>query len=67
VDALLAWVEVDGAVDRGRDELLPASAADPDGLVHARHADAREAEREFGCRGLQIGRLGAFHTARLDP
>ena len=54
VDALLPRVEVDRAVDRRRDELLAAAAPDPDGLLDARHADAREAERDLRRGSLQI-------------
>ena len=67
VDALLPRVEVDRAVDRRRDELLAAAAPDADGLLDARHADAREAERHFRRRRLQIRCLGALHPVRLDP
>jgi len=67
VDALAAQVQVDGAVDRRGDELLGAAVADPHGLLHAGHADAREAERDLRRGRLQVGRLGALHPARLDP
>jgi len=66
VDALPARVEVDRAVDGGCNELLAAPASDPDSLLDACHADAREAERDFWDCGLQVGRLGALHQARLD-
>ena len=59
VDALAARVEVDRAVDRGGDELLAAAAPDPDRLLDAGHAHAREAERDFGGGGLEVGRRRA--------
>jgi hypothetical protein len=67
VDALPEWAEIDCAIDRGGDELLAAAAPDSYRLLDACHADAREAERDFGRCGLQIGRLGVLHPARLDP
>jgi hypothetical protein len=67
VDALLPRVEVDRAVDRGRDELLAAAAPDADGLLDAGHADTREAERDLRRRRLQIRCVGPFHPVRLDP
>src|SRR6185503_7746826 len=67
VDALLARVEVDRAVDRRGDELLAPAAPDADGLLDAGDADAREAERDLRRRRLQVRCLGAFHPVRLDP
>jgi len=61
VNALLPRVEVDGAVDRRGDELLPAPTADADGLLDSRHADARKAQRDLRRRRLQIGCLSSFH------
>jgi hypothetical protein len=42
VHALLAGVEVDGAVDVGGDQLLAPGVADPDGLLDAADPRARE-------------------------
>ena len=55
VHALPVRVEVDGAVDRRCDELLPAAPPDADSLLDAGHSDAREAERDFGGRRLEVG------------
>ena len=38
VDALLRRIEVDGAVDRGRDQLLVGAPADAHRLLHAGHS-----------------------------
>src|SRR5439155_20640561 len=67
VDALLLRVEIDRAVDRRRDELLAAAAPDKDGLLDARHTDAREAERDFRRSRLQVRCLRVLHPVRLDP
>src|SRR4029450_13158740 len=42
VNALLSWVEVDGALDLRRDLLLAPCVADPDRLLDAGYASARE-------------------------
>jgi hypothetical protein len=55
VDALATRIEVDGAVDRGGDELLGAAVADPHGFLDAGHADAREAECDLRRGRLQVG------------
>src|SRR5262249_17175012 len=54
VHAFLCRVEVDEAVDPGRDELLVRPAAQPDGLVHAGDAGSREADPHLGRRGLEV-------------
>ena len=54
VDALLARIEVDGAVDVGRDQLLAPAVADPDRLLDAADAGAREPEGHLGRRGLEV-------------
>ena len=54
VDALLARVEVDEAVDLRGDELLGAAPAEADRLGHALDARPRQAEPHLGCRGLEI-------------
>ena len=55
VDALLVAREVDGAVDLRRHQDLVVAAADPDRLVHAGDARARESEPD--------GRRGRLHVA----
>jgi hypothetical protein len=54
VDALLRGVEIDGAVDLRRDQLLGAAVADPDRLLDAAHARTREPEWHLGGRCLQV-------------
>ena len=54
VHALLARVEIDGAVDVRRDQLLAAAVADPDRFLHAADASAREPEGHLGRRGLEV-------------
>ena len=54
VHALLALVEVDEAVDLGRDELLRAAPAETDRLGDALNAGPRQAEPYLGCRSLEI-------------
>ena len=56
VHALLRRVEIDGAVDRRRDQLLAAAVADPDGLLDAR--DAGAARGRAPPRGLTPGDRG---------
>ena len=55
VDALLPPGEVDGAVDLRRHEDLLLAAPDPDRLLHARDAGAREGDLD--------GRRGRLHVA----
>ena len=54
VDALLARVEVDEAVDLSGDELLGAAPAEADRLGHALDACPGQAEPHLGRRGLEI-------------
>src|SRR5439155_10394572 len=56
VHALLRGIEVDRAVDRRRDQLLVAAAADPHRLLHAGDAGPREAELD-----VRWSRLEIFH------
>ena len=65
VHALLRGIEVDGAVDRRRDELLAPASSDPHRLLHPGDAGAREADGHLGGGGLQV--LEPLHTARLVP
>ena len=54
VHALLCGVEVDAAVDLGGDQLLCLAPPEANGLRHAAHAGARQPERDFRRRCLQI-------------
>ena len=47
VHALLRRIEVDGAVDRRRDQLLARAAPDAHRLLHAGDAGARKADRDL--------------------
>jgi hypothetical protein len=58
VDALLVWVQVDEAVDLGRDERVPATVLHAHGLPDARDTRAREPDPHLGRRCLQVGRRG---------
>src|SRR3954451_570427 len=52
VDAFLGWIEIDEALDVGRDERVPPPMLHPDGLLHARHPGAGKADTDFWGRGL---------------
>jgi hypothetical protein len=54
VHALLIGIEVDGAVDLGRDQLLRLAIAKADRLVHAFDADARQREPDVGRARLDV-------------
>ena len=54
VDALLVAREVDGALELRRHQDLLGAAPDPDRLVDARHARARERERDRRRGGLDV-------------
>ena len=56
VHALLRRVEIDGAVDRRRDQLLLGAAADAHRLLDAGDAGARQADRHLGRGGLEVDR-----------
>jgi hypothetical protein len=56
VDALLLVGEVDGALDLGRHHGLVALVADPDGLLDAGDAGARQRQPHLGRGRLEIGR-----------
>ena len=55
VDALLLRVEVDRAGDLGCERLLAALVPDPDRLLDAGHAGARQPELDLGRGGLHVG------------
>ena len=57
VRALLVGSEVDEALEPRPEQLLGAVLADPDHLLDAGHADAREADRERRRLRLDVGRL----------
>ena len=57
VRALLVGAEVDEALEPRPEELLGAVLADPDDLLDAGHADAREADRQRRRLRLDVGRL----------
>ena len=63
VHALLRRIEVDGAVDRREDELLPCAAADANGLLDSGDAGAGQAERHLRRRGLQVVKQLACRVA----
>ena len=54
VHALLRRVEVDRALDVGRDLLLVVAVPDPDRLAHAGDPGAREPERNLGHGSLEV-------------
>ena len=56
VRALLLRAEVDEALELGVEELLGAVRPDPDDLLDAGHADAREADLRRRAPGLDVGR-----------
>ena len=56
VDALLLVREVDGALDLGRHHRLVALVPDPDRLLDARDAGARQRQPHLGRGRLEIGR-----------
>ena len=66
VDALLHRVEVDGAVDLGRDEHLVPAVPHPHRLLDAGDARARERDPNLGRRSLEIlrERLGLGHSRK---
>ena len=55
VDARLLWVEVDEALEPGVEEVLDAVGLDPDHLLDAGDADAREPDLRRRQRGLNVG------------
>ena len=67
VHALLRRVEVDGAVDRRRDQLLVAATADPHRFLHARDARAGEPEPYLRWRRLQIFHMGTVPDGPCPP
>jgi signal transduction histidine kinase len=54
VNALLCRIEVDGALDLGRDLLLASCVADPNRLLDARHARSGKADPHLRERGLEV-------------
>ena len=62
--AFLRRVEVDEAVDLGRDEGVPAAVLHPHCLLDARHAGAREPDPYLRRRRLQVwrGRYSLLHA-----
>jgi hypothetical protein len=66
VRALLLGREIDEAFELGVEELLPAVRADPDDLLDARHAYAREAHAGRGPAGLDVASEGRAWLAHPD-
>ena len=58
VHALLSRVEVDEAVDLGRDERVAAAVLHAHGLLHAGDPGAGEADANLGLGSLEIGSAG---------
>ena len=56
--ALLGGVEVDEAVDLGRDERVAAAVLQAHGLLHAGDSGAGEADADLGLGSLEIGSAG---------
>ena len=65
----LSRVEVDEAVDLGRDERGLAAVLHPDCLLDACYAGARQADPDPGRRGLEVecGRRSVAHAANVAP